>query len=110
MTYIVQRQDRFYVVTYDGLDPLTGKKRRRWYPAGHDRTEVPPVDRSRGEPQTFCNQGGRFLNPESASQLVSRIIATTSLPRIRFHDVYRHHRRETPGHSFDTTRAGRHRR
>lgn len=28
MTYIVQRQDRFYVVDYDGLDPLTGKERR----------------------------------------------------------------------------------
>ena len=24
MSYIVQRQDRFYVVAYDGLDPLTG--------------------------------------------------------------------------------------
>ncbi len=25
MTYIVQRKDRFYVVAYDGLDPLTGR-------------------------------------------------------------------------------------
>jgi hypothetical protein len=32
MTYIVQRNDRFYVVAYDGLDPLTGKERRRWHP------------------------------------------------------------------------------
>jgi len=37
MAYIIQRQDRFYVVAYDGLDPLTGKERRRWHPAGHDR-------------------------------------------------------------------------
>ena len=37
MTYIVQRKDRFYVVAYDGLDPLTGKERRRWHPVGHDR-------------------------------------------------------------------------
>lgn len=37
MAYIVQRKDRFYVVDYDGLDPLTGKERRRWHPAGHDR-------------------------------------------------------------------------
>jgi hypothetical protein len=27
MTYIVQRKDRFYVVAYDGLDPLTGDLR-----------------------------------------------------------------------------------
>lgn len=40
MTYIVQRQDRFYVVTYDGLDPLTGRERRRWHPAGNDRGDA----------------------------------------------------------------------
>jgi len=40
MTYIVQRKDRFYVVAYDGLDPLTGKERRRWHPAGNDRSDA----------------------------------------------------------------------
>ena len=40
MAYIIQRKDRFYVVAYDGLDPLTGKERRRWHPAGHDRHEA----------------------------------------------------------------------
>lgn len=40
MAYIIQRKDRFYVVTYAGLDPLTGKERRRWHPAGHDRYEA----------------------------------------------------------------------
>jgi Group II intron, maturase-specific domain len=39
MTYIVQRKDCLYVVAYDGLDPLTGKERRRWHPVGHDRYE-----------------------------------------------------------------------
>lgn len=37
MAYIVQRKDRFYVVAYDGVDPLTGRERRRWHPFGHDR-------------------------------------------------------------------------
>ena len=40
MTYIVQRHNRFYVVAYDGLDPLTGRERRRWHPVGHDRDEA----------------------------------------------------------------------
>ncbi len=40
MSYIVQRQDRFYVVAYDGLDPLTGRERRRWHPVGRDRAEA----------------------------------------------------------------------
>jgi hypothetical protein len=43
MTYIVQRKDRFYVVAYDGLDPLTGRERRRWHPVGHDREEAEAV-------------------------------------------------------------------
>ena len=36
----MQRQDRFYVVAYDGLDPLTGRERRRWHPVGHNRDEA----------------------------------------------------------------------
>jgi hypothetical protein len=40
MAYIIQRKDRFYVVAYDGIDPLTGRERRRWHPAGHDRHEA----------------------------------------------------------------------
>jgi integrase len=36
----------------------------------------------------FLNPSGRFLNPESVSQLFDRIIKRTpSLPRIRFHDL-----------------------
>lgn len=34
MAYIVTKQNRFYVVTYDGLDPTTGKERRHWQLAG----------------------------------------------------------------------------
>jgi hypothetical protein len=43
MTYIVQRRDRFYVVAYDGVDPLTGRERRRWHPVGGDRAEAEAV-------------------------------------------------------------------
>lgn len=35
MAYIVQRNTRFYVVAYDGTDPVTSRERRRWHPAGH---------------------------------------------------------------------------
>ena len=40
MAYIIERKDRFYVVAYDGLDPLTGRERRRWHPAGRDRHDA----------------------------------------------------------------------
>ena len=35
--YVARKGDRFYAVVYEGLDPLTGRERRRWYPAGTDR-------------------------------------------------------------------------
>ncbi len=57
MTYIIQRQQRFYVVAYDGLDPLSGKERRRWHPAGHDRSDAEAIARQidhdkKGPPRT----------------------------------------------------------
>ena len=35
--YIAQRRGRYYVVIYEGRDPVTGKERRTWHPAGTDR-------------------------------------------------------------------------
>lgn len=35
--YVVQKGSRFYAVIYEGVDPLTGRERRRWYPAGESR-------------------------------------------------------------------------
>lgn len=43
MAYIVQRKDRFYVVDYDGIDPLTGRERRRWHPAGRNRSDAEAI-------------------------------------------------------------------
>jgi integrase len=34
----------------------------------------------------FCNATGRYLNPESLSQLFDRIVRRTPVPRLRFHD------------------------
>jgi integrase len=35
--HVRQRGGRFYAVIYEGLDPVTGREIRRWYPAGTDR-------------------------------------------------------------------------
>ena len=35
--YVVRKGDRYYAVIYEGTDPLTGRARRRWYPAGTDK-------------------------------------------------------------------------
>ena len=39
----------------------------------------------------FCNTAGRFLNPQSISQLFDRILARTDIPRVRFHDLRHTH-------------------
>jgi integrase len=38
--YVARRRDRFYAVIYEGLDPVTGRERRSWHPAGSDRAEA----------------------------------------------------------------------
>lgn len=35
--YVTRKGNNWYAVIYDGLDPNTGKERRRWHPAGPDR-------------------------------------------------------------------------
>lgn len=35
--YVVRKGNQHYAVIYEGLDPVTGRERRRWYPAGPDR-------------------------------------------------------------------------
>ncbi len=38
--YVARKGDRWYAVVYEGLDPVTGKERRRWHPAGTTRGEA----------------------------------------------------------------------
>jgi len=32
--YVARKGERYYAVIYEGTDPITGRERRRWYPAG----------------------------------------------------------------------------
>ena len=38
--YVAQKGNRFYAVIYEGRDPLSGRERRRWHPAGTSREEA----------------------------------------------------------------------
>lgn len=72
MSYIVQRNSRFYVVAYNGHDPITGRERRRWHPAGTDRTDAITVQRriDRQRPDTPCamHMGGFMATTWMASK------------------------------------------
>ena len=35
--YVARKRGRYYAVIYEGLDPVTGRERRSWHPAGTDR-------------------------------------------------------------------------
>ena len=43
MAYIIERNARLYVVAYDGIDPLSGRERRRWHPAGRSRADAEAI-------------------------------------------------------------------
>ena len=43
MAYIIERNNRFYVVAYDCIDPHTGRERRRWHPAGRSRADAEAI-------------------------------------------------------------------
>lgn len=38
--HIAKKGNRWYAVIYDGLDPITGRERRIWHPAGADRVQA----------------------------------------------------------------------
>jgi integrase len=38
--YTAKKGSRYYAVIYEGVDPATGKERRRWYPAGTRKTDA----------------------------------------------------------------------
>lgn len=38
--YVAKRRNHFYAVIYEGIDPITGRERRRWHPAGTDRAQA----------------------------------------------------------------------
>ena len=35
--YVAKKGNQYYAVIYEGLDPVTGKEKRTWHPAGTDR-------------------------------------------------------------------------
>lgn len=95
MSYIVQRKDRFYVVAYDGLDPITGKERRRWHPVGNDRTEaeqlVDRLDRERdiaAPPATGPISLGDFLTDTWLPLKRRQVRSTTAYRYAWFIDRY----------------------
>lgn len=85
MAYIVTRNSRFYVVVYDGIDPLTGRERRRWHPAGASRIDVEAIaatlDAAASPPADAATRSltvGRFLTEQWMHRRRAQLRATTA--------------------------------
>ena len=72
------------------LDPATVTLLRHWRQR-LERAGLP----SDIDDWMFCNPTGRYLNPQSPSQLFDRIVRSSDLPRIRFHDAPAIHPRDS---------------
>lgn len=59
--YIAQRRDRFYVIIYEGRNPVTGKEQRRWHPAGTDRADAERIVKKLAAEETRRVEGVRSL-------------------------------------------------
>ena len=75
MAYIVSKQNRFYVVTYDGLDPTTGKERRRWHLAGDSRDDAEAIAANLTRRTSLVRDGGR------SAATVTEFVNDTWLPQ-----------------------------
>ncbi len=78
MTYIVNRRDRFYVVAYDGIDPISGRERRRWHPAGTSRDDAEDLSR-----QLERDLSSRPTLPPGRGTTLGRFLVEDWLPRKR---------------------------
>lgn len=59
--YVARKGDNWYAVIYEGLDPVTGKERRSWHPAGSSREDAELLAGSLAAELTGCNEEVRAL-------------------------------------------------
>lgn len=59
--YAVRKGDRWYAVIYEGIDPVTGRERRRWHPAGSSREDAERLASSLAAKLNGRNDNSRSL-------------------------------------------------
>ena len=59
--YVAKKGNQFYAVIYEGLDPVTGKEKRTWHPAGPDRTAAERLARRLAAEAEGANDSTRSL-------------------------------------------------
>lgn len=57
--HVTRKGDVWYAVIYEGVDPVTGKERRRWHRAGSDRDEAEALATRLASAESARRNGGR---------------------------------------------------
>jgi integrase len=74
--YVAKRRNRFYAVIYDGIDPISGRERRRWHPAGTDRAVAEQLASRLASDHGDC---ARSAGPTLGTYLTRRWLPTKQL-------------------------------
>lgn len=89
--YVTKKGDRWYAVIYEGLDPVTGRERRRWHAAGTNREDAVRLAARLAKELNGRNDQGRSLT--FAAYLTTRWLPGKKLELARSTwDGYRHSR------------------
>src|SRR6266508_6558792 len=60
--YVARKGNRWYAVIYEGIDPVTGKERRSWHPAGSDRADAERLAAKLARERDGANDEARSLS------------------------------------------------
>jgi integrase len=86
--YVARKGERFYAVIYEGIDPITGRERRRWHPAGTDRAAAEAIAKQLAG--RACRSGRERASLTLAVYLTQRWLPSKQLSlRISTYDSYR---------------------
>lgn len=72
--HVARKGDRWYAVVYEGTDPQTGRERRRWHPAGTDRTAAEELA------ERLATDAARRLSEQRTGLTVESFITRWWLP------------------------------
>lgn len=86
--YVARKGDRFYAVIYEGIDPITGRERRRWHPAGTDRVAAEEIAKELADGRRQARRARSSLT--LAVYLTQRWLPSKQLAlRVSTYDSYR---------------------
>ncbi len=92
--YVARKGNRWYAVVYEGTDPVTGRERRSWHPAGCERDDAERLAARLASERDGAHDGARSLS--FGAFLTSRWLPGKRL--VLAASTYNGYRRNAEGH------------